>query len=77
MPIKALHTMSVDETIQLDGMSITGLKATHALTIALYEVFVRRFNVVRFFFGMPPKKKPSAMPLLSNSRRRRDHVPTD
>ena len=28
-PIKKLHTMSVDETIQLDGMSITGLKATH------------------------------------------------
>jgi hypothetical protein len=32
-----------------------------ALIMALYEVFVRRFNVVRFFFGMrPKKKKPSA-----------------
>ena len=32
-PIKKLHTISVDETIQLDGMSITGIKATHgALT---------------------------------------------
>jgi hypothetical protein len=48
-----------------------------ALTMALYEAFVRRFNVVRFFFGMPPKKKPSAKPLLSNSRRMRDHLPTD
>ncbi|MBA7676468.1 hypothetical protein ES703_84709 [subsurface metagenome] len=28
-PIKELHTISVDETIQLDGMSITGIKATH------------------------------------------------
>ena len=28
-PIKKLHTISVDETIQLDGMSITGIKATH------------------------------------------------
>jgi hypothetical protein len=25
----------------------------------LYELFVRRFNVMRFFFGMRPKKKPS------------------
>jgi L-ascorbate metabolism protein UlaG (beta-lactamase superfamily) len=29
IPIKKFHTVSVDETIQLDGMSITGLKATH------------------------------------------------
>jgi len=28
-PIKKLYTLSVDETIQLDGMSITGIKATH------------------------------------------------
>jgi L-ascorbate metabolism protein UlaG (beta-lactamase superfamily) len=27
--IKNLHTISVDETIQLDGMRITGIKATH------------------------------------------------
>ena len=28
-PFKKLHTLSVDETIQLDGMSVTGLTATH------------------------------------------------
>jgi len=28
-PIKKLHTVSVDETIEVDGMSITGIKATH------------------------------------------------
>ena len=28
-PIEKIHTISVDETIQLDGMSITGIKATH------------------------------------------------
>lgn len=28
-PFKQLHTISVDETIQLDGMSITGIKTTH------------------------------------------------
>ena len=28
-PIEKLHTISVDETIKLDRMSITGLKATH------------------------------------------------
>lgn len=28
-PFKNLHTLSIDETIQLDGMSITGTKATH------------------------------------------------
>lgn len=28
-PMEKLHTISVDETIQLDGMSITGIKATH------------------------------------------------
>lgn len=28
-PIQKLHTVSVNETIQLDGMSITGIKATH------------------------------------------------
>jgi len=32
-PIKRLHTVAVDETIQLDGISITGIKVTHgALT---------------------------------------------
>ena len=35
-PIEKLHTISVDETIQLDGMSITGIKTTHGpLTIKL------------------------------------------
>jgi len=29
MPVKKVHTISVDETIELDGMSITGIKATH------------------------------------------------
>jgi hypothetical protein len=33
-----------------------------ALIMVLYELLVRRFNVVRFFFGMRPKKKPSATP---------------
>ena len=28
------------------------------LIMILYELFVRRFNIVRFFFGMRPKKKP-------------------
>ena len=32
------------------------------LIMILYELFVRRFNIVRFFFGMRPKKKPSATP---------------
>jgi L-ascorbate metabolism protein UlaG (beta-lactamase superfamily) len=33
-PMEKLHTISVDETIQLDGMSITGIKATHgAITL--------------------------------------------
>ncbi len=36
MPMEKLYTISVDETIQLDGMSITGIKATHgALTFKL------------------------------------------
>jgi len=34
------------------------------LIMILYELFVRRFNIVRFFFGMRPKKKPSATPVL-------------
>ncbi|CAB1058065.1 hypothetical protein D1BOALGB6SA_2821 [Olavius sp. associated proteobacterium Delta 1] len=33
------------------------------LIIILYELFVRRFNIVRFFFGMRAKKKPSATPV--------------
>ncbi|UCE53195.1 MAG: hypothetical protein JSV31_28720, partial [Desulfobacterales bacterium] len=32
------------------------------LILLLYELPIRRFNVVRFFFGMRPKKKPSATP---------------
>jgi hypothetical protein len=31
-----------------------------ALIMALYDLLVRRFNVMRFFFGMRPKKKPAA-----------------
>ncbi|MCP4021266.1 MAG: acyltransferase [Desulfobacteraceae bacterium] len=30
------------------------------LIIILYELFVRRFDIVRFFFGMRPKSKPSS-----------------
>ena len=33
-----------------------------SLIMALYELLIRRFNIVRFFFGMRPKKKPSAAP---------------
>ena len=29
------------------------------LILLLYELLVRRFNVVRFVFGMRPKKKTS------------------
>jgi hypothetical protein len=34
-----------------------------ALIMILYELFVRRFNVMRFLFGMRPQKKPSASPV--------------
>jgi hypothetical protein len=30
--------------------------------MAQYELLIRRFNIVRFFFGMRPKKKPSETP---------------
>jgi hypothetical protein len=30
-----------------------------ALIMALYDLLVRRFNVMRFIFGMRPKKAPS------------------
>ena len=33
-----------------------------ALIMAMYDLLVRRFNVMRFFFGMRPKKKPSKTP---------------
>lgn len=33
-----------------------------SLIMVLYELLVRRFNLVRFFFSMRPKKKPSATP---------------
>jgi glucan biosynthesis protein C len=32
------------------------------LIIALYELLVRRFNVIRFFFGMRPKRRPPSTP---------------
>jgi hypothetical protein len=34
--------------------------ASFAVIMALYEILVRRFNVVRFFFGMRPMKRPLA-----------------
>jgi peptidoglycan/LPS O-acetylase OafA/YrhL len=30
------------------------------LIMALYELLIRPFNIVRFFFGMRPKKRPDA-----------------
>jgi membrane-bound acyltransferase YfiQ involved in biofilm formation len=33
-----------------------------ALIMAIYELLIRRFNIVRFFFGMRPKKKPVEAP---------------
>ncbi len=38
-PIKKLYTVSVDEIIQLDGMSITGLKTTHGPLIIKFGPF--------------------------------------
>ena len=32
------------------------------LIIGLYQLLIRPFNIVRFFFGMRPKKKPAAAP---------------
>jgi hypothetical protein len=29
------------------------------LIMVLYELLVRRINIVRFFFGMRPKKRPA------------------
>lgn len=35
-PVKKLHTVSVDETIEVDGITVTGIKATHGpLTLKL------------------------------------------
>ena len=39
-----------------------------ALIMVLYELLVRRFNVVRFFFGMRPKKKLTATPVSRRER---------
>ena len=36
--------------------------ASFALIMLLYELLVRRFNAVRFFFGMRPKKRRFASP---------------
>jgi glucan biosynthesis protein C len=33
-----------------------------ALIMTLYELLIKRFNIVRFFFGMRPRKKPPATP---------------
>ena len=33
-----------------------------ALIMTIYELLIRRFNVVRFFFGMRPKKEPTPGP---------------
>lgn len=32
-----------------------------ALIMAVYELLIRRFNIVRFLFGMRPKRKPSSI----------------
>jgi peptidoglycan/LPS O-acetylase OafA/YrhL len=34
------------------------------LIMALYELLIRPFNIVRFFFGMRPKKRPAEEPRL-------------
>ena len=36
-----LHTISVDETIEIDGMSITGLKATHGPLVLKLGPFLK------------------------------------
>ncbi|MGD2251923.1 MAG: acyltransferase family protein [Anaerolineales bacterium] len=35
--------------------------ASFALIMGLYELLIKRFNLVRFFFGMRPKKTPAAV----------------
>jgi hypothetical protein len=41
-----------------------------ALIMAIYELLIRRFNIVRFFFGMRPRKKPA----VSSAPRREGSV---
>jgi len=31
--------------------------------MTLYEVFARRFDIVRLFIGMRPKKNPAGLPI--------------
>jgi L-ascorbate metabolism protein UlaG (beta-lactamase superfamily) len=40
-PINNLHTLSVSETVQLDGMSITGIKTTHGELVLKLGPFSR------------------------------------
>ena len=30
--------------------------------MAIYELLIRRWNIVRFFFGMRPRRKPATVP---------------
>lgn len=53
-PVNKLHSISVDKTIQLDGMSITGLKATHGpltLKIGPFSKTVRPGSTERVGWG--------------------------
>ena len=43
-PMKHLHTLSVDETLQLDGMSITGIKTTHGELVLKLGPFSKTFT---------------------------------
>ena len=45
---------------------VTIAVATFVATTALYEVLVRRFNVMRFLFGMRPKRKLSPAPRMED-----------
>jgi hypothetical protein len=38
------------------------LAVSFALTVGIYELLVRRFNVVRFLFGLRPIKKRPVLP---------------
>ena len=43
-PFEKLHTISVDETIRLDGMTITGIKATHGVMIMKIGPISKKFT---------------------------------
>ena len=68
--ILAFYVVQVNESILVKYLFIVAL--TFLLTMFIYHILIRPYNVMRFFFGMKPKKKSAKAQVMTQKETERE-----